>query len=114
MNEHEEVLDLYGSISDKTTEMLDSARQGDWDRLIALEHEYSALIARLQRTDNSPPANAGFRDRKVSLIRKVLADDAEIRRYTEPWMNQLDLYLGSARQQRKLQSAYQMSQTSPP
>ena len=106
MNEFEEVLDLYGSISNKTTEMLDSAKQGDWDRLIALENEYSALIARLQRTDTSAPANAGFRDRKVTLIRKVLADDAEIRRYTEPCMNQLDLYLGSARQQSQLQRAY--------
>jgi flagellar protein FliT len=107
MSEHEQVLDLYGSISDKTAEMLDSAKQGDWERLIALEHEYSALIERLQRTDISPPANAGFRERKVTLIRKVLADDAEIRRYTEPWVNQLDLYLGSARQQRQLQRAYQ-------
>ena len=107
MNDHEEVLDLYGSISNKTTEMLDSARQGDWDRLIELENEYSALIVRLQRTDTNAPANASFRDRKVTLIRKVLADDAEIRRYTEPWMNQLDLYLGSARQQRQLQRAYQ-------
>ncbi|MEI6732367.1 MAG: flagellar protein FliT [Comamonadaceae bacterium] len=106
MNEQEQVLEIYGSLSNKTSEMVDSARQGDWDRLVELEHEYSALIERLQRTDTDPPANAGFRDRKVSLIRKVLADDAEIRRHTEPWMNQLDSYLGSARQNLQLQRAY--------
>jgi len=110
MNEQEQVLEIYGSISNKTSEMLDSAKQGDWDRLIALEHEYSALIERLQSTDTSPPANAVFRDRKVTLIRKVLADDAEIRRYTEPWMNQLGLYLGSARQHHQLQRAYRPDQ----
>jgi flagellar protein FliT len=107
MNVYDEVLDVYGSISMKTTEMLDSAKQGDWDRLVALEQEYGALVARLKVTDTGAIANADFARRKIALIRKVLADDAEIRRYTEPWMNQLDAYLGSARQQRQLQRAYQ-------
>jgi flagellar protein FliT len=106
MNEQEQVLDIYGSIATKTAEMLDSAKQGDWDRLVALERDYADLIERLKRTDKGVLADAGFAQRKVALIRKVLADDAEIRRYTEPWMEQLDAHLGSARQQRQLQNAY--------
>ena len=39
-------------------------------------------------------------------IRKVLADDAQVRRYTEPWMEQLQVFLGSARQENKLLRAY--------
>ncbi len=107
MSQQEQVLDIYGSISLKTAEMLDSARQGDWDRLVELEQDYGALVERLKRTDSGSIVSAGFTQRKIALIRKVLADDAEIRRYTEPWMNQLDVYLGSARQEHRLQSAYQ-------
>jgi flagellar protein FliT len=109
MNYNEDVLEVYGSISMKTTEMLDSAKQGDWDRLVALEQDYGVLVARLKCADADAPAatDADFARRKMALIRKVLADDAEIRRYTEPWMHQLDVYLGTARQQRQLQRAYQ-------
>jgi flagellar protein FliT len=33
--------------------------------------------------------------RKVELIKKIMADDAEIRSHTEPWMKKLRTFLGS-------------------
>lgn len=107
MSEHEHNLDIYVSISAKTGAMLEAAKASDWDRLVLLEQDCRALIDRLKRTDTGPPAGAQFAQRKVALIRKVLADDAEIRKFTEPWMNQLEAYLGRARQEQKLQRAYQ-------
>lgn len=107
MNAQDHILDIYGSISDKTGEMLDAAQRSDWDRLIALEKDCRALIECLQDTDAGPAAGAKFVQRKIAHIRKVLADDAQIRKFTEPWMTQLEVYLGSARQERKLQRAYE-------
>ena len=106
MTEHEHILDIYGSISTKTGEMLDAAKSSNWDRLVALEQDCRTLIERLKCSDTGTARSAVFVQQKVAFIRKVLADDAEIRKFTEPWMNQLQAYLGSARQESKLQRAY--------
>jgi len=107
MNEQEHILDIYGSICDKTAEMLDAAQRSDWDRLIALEQDCRALIECLKHTDAGPAAGAKFVQRKIAHIRTALANDAQIRKFTEPWMNQLEVYLGGARQERKLRRAYE-------
>ena len=105
-NQH--ILDTYGSIAAKSGQMLDAARCSDWDRLIALEQDCRALAATLRRVDHGPTgADPAYLRRKAELIHKVLADDAEIRKYTEPWMNQLAAYLGNARQQYRLRQTYE-------
>lgn len=107
MAAYEQILQTYDAMSAKTAQMVVAAKHGDWDRLIALEQDCSALVATLKRVDiASPHRDAIYVQRKVALIRKVLADDAEIRRYTEPWMTRLQAYLGSARQEQRLLRAY--------
>ena len=106
MSAHEHILDIYASIAEKTGQMLDAAKGSDWDRLIELEHDCSALIEKLKLTDAGADAGARFVQRKVALIRKVLADYAEVRKFTEPWMTQLEAYLGSARREHRLRRAY--------
>ena len=106
MTQQEHILDIYGSISVKTGEMLDAAKSSDWDRLIALEQDCRALIETLKLTDAGVDTGAKFVQRKIAFIRKMLADDAEIRKYTEPWMSQLEAYLGNARREQRLQRAY--------
>lgn len=108
MTQHEHILDIYDSIAAKTAEMLDAARNSDWDRLVAQERDCRALIELLKRTDAGADAGAKFIQQKIAFIRKVLSDDAEIRKFTEPWMAQLEAYLGNARQERKLQRAYEI------
>jgi flagellar protein FliT len=106
---YEHILETYGAMSVKSAQMVDAAKNSDWDRLIALEEDCSALVAALKRVDkeDTPRPDAGYVKRKVELIRKVLADDAEVRQYTERWMCKLQVYLGSARQQQRLHSAYE-------
>ena len=108
MSEHEHILEIYASIAAKTGLMLDAAKASDWNRLVELEHDYSALIEKLKLTDGRAGAGARFVERKVAFIRKVLADDAEIRRFTEPWMNQLQAYLGNARREHQVRRAYEL------
>ena len=109
MTEHEQILAIYGLISDKTGEMVQAAKASDWDRLVELEKECHGLIETLMRVDTGPRGGAGARfvQRKIAFIHKVLADDAEVRKFTEPWMTQLEAFIGSARQERKLQRAYE-------
>lgn len=107
MDAHEHILDVYASISTKTGEMLEAAKSSDWDRLILLEQDCRALIETLKQSDAGAEVGARFVQRKIAFIRKVLADDAEIRKFTEPWMSQLEAYLGSARREYKLQRAYE-------
>lgn len=107
MSDHEQILDTYARISAKSADMLEAAKASDWDRLILLEQDCRALIESLKDTDAGAGAGARFMQRKVAFIRKVLADDAEIRKFTEPWMSQLETYLGNARQEHRLRRAYE-------
>ena len=107
MSDYEPILDIYRSISEKSGQMLDAARSGDWERLVALEQDCRALIERLKQTRVDPDLGAQFMQRKNALIHKALADDAAIRKLTEPWMTQLQAYLGSACQEQKLHRAYE-------
>ncbi len=109
MDKHEQILGLYESISDKTGEMVQAAQASDWDRLVALEQDCRGLTDNLRRADTAPAEGRHYTQRKFDLLRKALADDAKVRECTEPWMNQLTQYLGSTRQQHRLQSAYGVS-----
>jgi flagellar protein FliT len=108
MSQYEHILDIYSAISAKSGEMVEAAKSSDWDRLIALEQDCRALIERLKLHDAGPAVGAEFVQRKIRFIRKALADDAEVRKYTEPWMTQLEDYLGSARREKQLQHAYEV------
>lgn len=100
-----QVISTYEAILDLTGEMLNAARNADWDRLIELESACRSLIEVLMLTDKQPLLD-DFRERKAQIIRQVLADDAEIRNLTQPWMAQLGHILGSAGNDRKLSQTY--------
>jgi flagellar protein FliT len=107
MADYQHILDTYGAISVKSGEMLAAAKISDWDRLAHLEQDCRALIDTLGRDDNAGAArpDRGYIRRKYELMRKVLADDAQIRRYTEPWMDQFQAFLGGAHRDQRLQRA---------
>jgi flagellar protein FliT len=97
-------ISIYEEMTNLSSRMVEAARKSDWDDLIALEHSVSALRTRL------PDGNNGLaddeREHKAQLIRRILADDAEIRRHTEPWMEQVRQFLGSDRRKRQVDQAY--------
>jgi flagellar protein FliT len=84
--------------------MADAARAGDWEKLTGLEERCSALVSQLK---SALPAKLDRETQlqKAELIRKILADDAEIRAHTEPWMTNLRKFLGDARQERNVRQA---------
>ncbi len=99
-------LALYETMSDISGKMAEAARNCDWDRLVALEAECSGVARHLEANEAGMPAPPELRARKVELIRKILADDAEVRRHTQPWMEQVKQFLGAGVIARDLRRAY--------
>jgi len=69
--------------------MLEAARSGDWKRLAELEAacaEYAVMIT-VQAAQN--PLSSHEVEKKILSIKKILADDREIRNLVEPWMVKL-------------------------
>jgi flagellar protein FliT len=104
---HNDTLPYYESIGLVSQLMLTAARQRDWPALIDAEQCCAALITRLQTMDGADSELAlEDRKRKQQIIRRVIAEDAEIRDLTQPWLKQLESHLGKSRLARDVQSTY--------
>ena len=78
----------------------------EWDKLVDIEKQCSRQVAIMKPVDATTVLNEAARQRKMQLIKKILADDAEIRNRTETWMGQLQRIMQSNRQEQRLQHAY--------
>lgn len=99
------LLEDYQRLSGITGQMRNAAEQGEWDRLILLEQECKRKVEEIKPRD-AIPASLAERQQKIALIKKILADDAEIRNRTEGWMEQLQRIMHSTRSEQRLQQAY--------
>jgi flagellar protein FliT len=106
-----EVITLYETVAIITGQMLEAARERDWDQLAALESRCSSHINILKNGEAATPLTGAVRDQKVRIINKILADDREIRNITEPWMAHLAGLIKSTGTERKLNQAYNTHQT---
>lgn len=101
-----QVISNYESLSVLTGQMREAAMQGEWDQLIDLEQQCSRHVATMKPVDAVATLDESARQRKIQLIKKILADDAEIRNHTEVWMGQLQRIMQSNRQEQRLQQVY--------
>ena len=102
----QQIIAAYEAILALTGQMLEAARRSDWDSLVALEQDCKNRVEQLMAENGGQPLSNQFRQRKVEIIRKVLADDAEIRNITEPWMAHLQNILGSTTREQRLRQVY--------
>jgi flagellar protein FliT len=106
MIEADKILQDYESISRLTGKMLQAAREGEWERLTTLERECRTIVDGLRSLPAEGHDGPAFAQRKLEILRKILADDAAIRNLTEPWMAQLASVLDGASNARKVRAAY--------
>lgn len=104
-----QVIANYESLSALTEQMRTAAVQGEWDQLVGLEQQCSQHVATMKPVDTTAILDESARQRKIQLIKKILADDADIRNRTEVWMGQLQRIMQSNRQEQRLQQAYSVS-----
>lgn len=104
MNNSFEIIAIYEAILTITGRMLKAAQSADWERLITLEHECRGLTKKLMISDKNKVLSNDLRQRKQEIIQQILADDAEIRTLTQPWMAQLQNILNNPVYMRCLQA----------
>lgn len=105
-----DLLEVYEKVASITENMLNAARTNDWDLLEQLENECSVQVRTLKEFEDSSELSMPMRDRKICLIKKILADDKAIRDLTEPWMRQLSKLMQSSSTNLMLSKSYGANQ----
>lgn len=88
-----EVISCYEAIALASARMLEAARAGEWDDLLAAEADCAHGIDALRQLGAGLLTSEAARQRRVELLRRILADDAEVRALTQPWLSQLEQFL---------------------
>ncbi|MCX7156547.1 MAG: flagellar protein FliT [Rhodocyclales bacterium] len=102
-------IELYEEMSLLSSRMVVAARASAWDSLKELEQRIVGLRSRLPTVADDGDVPATDLARKHSLIQRILDDDAEVRRHTEPWMDHLCHLLSDSARRRDILKAYAAS-----
>lgn len=87
------LIDRYEWIAHASHAMLAAAKRDDWDEVGRLEARCRALIADLHAAARVERLDVPEQRRRVALLRRILADDAQIRVRSEPWLQQIEQLL---------------------
>lgn len=96
-----QVIAHYEAIAHTSHAMLAAAQADDWDEVRALEDRCRALIAELRLAARTADLGVAEQRRRIELLRAILANDAEVRKRSEPWLRQLEKLLQPARGTRR-------------
>jgi flagellar protein FliT len=84
------LIQRYEAIAQASREMLIAARDDDWDQVARLEARCRQLIGQLKAAARTERLSDAQQRRRIELLRGILADDAEMRARSEPWLRQLE------------------------
>ncbi len=97
---------IYENVAGITKQMLQAAKQQDWDGLAVLEQTCAAEIAGLKLQEDDFTLEDEAYSRKLASIKSILADDREIRDIILPWMVRLDSLANGVHTKAKLTRRY--------
>jgi flagellar protein FliT len=86
----------YEEIARASRSMLEAAHRDDWAAVELLEARCRELIEALKRATTPGGLAVQERQRRITLLRGILQDDAQIRLRAEPWLRDLESILGTA------------------
>jgi flagellar protein FliT len=84
------LLNYYQAIEKASQDMLEAARQGNWDQVLKLEGACALLIAQLKHSAAGHALGDDEAQFKSRIMQRILVNDAEIRQLAEPWLDDLD------------------------
>jgi flagellar protein FliT len=96
------LIDCYELIAQASHEMLAASRADDWESVTRLEDACRALIDQVRRDACDTRLSEVEQTRRIALLRSILADDAQMRERSEPWLQQLEHMVGSSGALRRL------------
>ena len=96
----------YEAVASASADMLAAAQRQDWDALVSAETRCAGITSLLKAGGDDARLDAQSQQRKAEIIRRVLADDAEIRRLIDPRMRELERLLTGAATRQRVNSAY--------
>lgn len=99
-------IEIYEQMSALSARMVEAARANDWDRLVDLEQSVVSLRKSLMSEADSAMPTPQETEKKRTLIQRILQDDAEVRRHTEPWMEEVRRFLSGDARKRQVDQAY--------
>jgi flagellar protein FliT len=87
---HSTLLNYYEAIERASADMLEAARQGDWEQVVKLEGACAVLISQLKHAAQTEALRADDAKTKSRIMHRILLNDAEIRNLAEPWLEDLE------------------------
>ena len=87
------LLNYYEAIEQASQDMLQAARDGNWDRVVKLEGACALLISHLKHAAAKKALAPDEAQLKSRIMQRILINDAEIRQLAEPWLDNLDRLL---------------------
>ena len=84
------LLNCYQAIEKASEDMLEAARNGNWDQVLKLEGACALLIAHLRNSAEQQALASDEAQFKSRIMQRILVNDAEIRQLAEPWLEELD------------------------
>ena len=99
-------IEIYEQMCELSTRMVEAARANDWEQLVDLERTVANLRKTLMNEPEGGTIDAFEAEKKRALIQQILKDDAEVRRHTEPWMEQVRHFLSGSERKRKVNRVY--------
>jgi len=104
-------ISIYEDIAAATARMREAALRADWEGLLEAESECASHIRRAR--DAAVPAehlDSESRGARARLIRRMLADDAEVRARVQPWMAHVEKLISGAASRERATRAYRDGQ----
>ena len=87
------LLQYYEAIERASQDMLEAARNGNWDSVVKLEGACALLISQLKHAASSRSLDSTEKQLKSRIMQRILVNDAEVRMLAEPWLEGLDALL---------------------
>jgi flagellar protein FliT len=84
------LLNYYEAIEKASQDMLEAARNGNWDHVVKLEGACALLISQLKHAASTQSLGPEEAQLKSRMMQRILINDAEIRQLAEPWLEDLD------------------------
>ena len=104
----QELLYMYENVASITDQMLKAALNSNWELLTKLEARCTAQAKLIHDSGEQVVLADPERQEKIRIIKKILADDKQIRDLIQPRMNFLSELMRSAKSQRQVTKAYQL------